>query len=141
LEAGELRDAAAAVEHAFRAEKKEEMTALLDALEKVLIPAMAATATLAGSKVAIPPSPLSSPASFDHVEAMSMLTELRQHIATNSLKARKLFAPLSGMLAGCGADEEVGELGSRMERLDFTGALVALDRLVVKLDLPEGKSS
>lgn len=140
LEAGELSVAAAKVERAFREGKTEEITPLLDALEKVLAPAIAATAGLYRRKVAAPP-PSPAPSSYDKGEVAATLDELRQHIAANSMKARKLFAPLGEKLIGGGAEEEIGKLGERLENLDFQGALAALDQLATKLVLTERKSS
>jgi two-component system sensor histidine kinase/response regulator len=140
LEARELVMAAAAVEYALRNSRTEAMDTLLEALEQALIPALAATATLVKTRDEVPPAPPpSAPVDYDRMEVAAMLAELRQHLAANSMKARKLFVPLSGKLMGLSVEAELAALGGMLEQLDFKGALVALNQLNSKLDLLEGK--
>jgi two-component system sensor histidine kinase/response regulator len=138
LEAGELSVAAAAVEHAFRDGEMTGMGSLIDALERELTPALCAASTLETVTVATPPPLMAS--RCDGCDIAAILADLRNHIATNDLKARKLFARMSGNLIGLGADAEVGELGNRLDHLDFPGALTLLDHLADKLGLFEEKS-
>ncbi|MCY2992917.1 MAG: response regulator [Planctomycetota bacterium] len=134
LEARDVLQAAAAVEQAFREGRTAAIADLIAALDRALTPAIAAAASLGVLNSAAPrPSPGPAPLNFDHRDSAATLSELRSYVASNSLKARRCFAQLSGNLAGCGADAEVNELEVRLGQLDFPGALQALDRLTTKL--------
>ncbi|HEX5363925.1 MAG TPA: response regulator, partial [Gallionella sp.] len=137
LEAVAVRDAASAVEYAFRANEMEALASLIDALEEMLIPAVAATDKLKRNKTAIPPSP--STVSFDQAEVVAMSAALRKLLSLNNTKARKLYASFSEKLRGCGRDEELIELEESLDKFDFSNARLALDRLMEKLDFPEAK--
>jgi signal transduction histidine kinase/HPt (histidine-containing phosphotransfer) domain-containing protein/ActR/RegA family two-component response regulator len=137
LEAGELFEAAADVELALREGGIEEAVTLIDALERALIPALAAAATLERR----PPAPLPrSRLPLDRGELDVTLVELRSLIAARNLKARKLFAQVSGDLAEAGAEGDVDELGERLDRLEFPAALVVLERLMESTPGLSGKS-
>jgi signal transduction histidine kinase/CheY-like chemotaxis protein/purine-cytosine permease-like protein/HPt (histidine-containing phosphotransfer) domain-containing protein len=136
LEAVELRDAAAAVEHVFRTHQTGGMAALIDALEREIAPAISATAALAGRTPAVAAPTAPSPAADDG-QIAATVAGLYKSIAANSLAARKQFAALRGMLQGRATDAEVNELDERLNTFDFAGAMVVLDRLAVTLELPE----
>jgi two-component system, sensor histidine kinase and response regulator len=134
LEAGELAEAAAAVEQAFLEGRGDEVVPLIESLERVLTPALAAAATLKRLK---PTSSHCPSLPLEQSELVTALAELRRLLVSNNLKARKLFAQVSGSLMGQAADSYVNELGERLESLDFTGALVVLELLTVMLEIQE----
>ena len=139
LEAGKLSEVASAVEHALSNGQTQEVDSLINALEDELTLALAVAASLHATGVAAPSLSFAQP-NLDHGEIAATLAELRGYIAGNNLTARNLFARLSGNIATCGADAEVSELGIRLDRLDFQGALPVLDGLIAKLGLQEKKT-
>lgn len=132
LSAKELMDAAAAVEYAFRDGKTETMPALINAVDEALRPAIAAAATLDKDNAPTQTTPQSSQ-NIDHSEIILALTDVREHISNNNLKAYKTFIALKQSLLGHGVDAEVAELGNKLERFDYPDALRVLDHLLTKL--------
>ncbi len=60
-------------------------------------------------------------------ELAATVADLRRHLSTNNVKARLIFARLQERLRELGTENEVHEIGCRLEQLDFTGALSCLD--------------
>ncbi len=136
LEARELSAAAAAVEQAIKdGRPHDEIDPLIVTLEAALIPALNAAESLARRPL---PQLCSTTVSADDCALVTSLTDLRSHLTANNLAARTLFAAISGSLIGRGADREVGELGKKLERLDFSGALSLLDQLSQRLGQSQG---
>ncbi len=129
LEAAELRAAAAAIEYALRNDRIEETVLLIGDLERVLAPALIAAASL-NSLTAPAPQPRSL---ADGCDIVATLVILREQIATNNTKARKLFAAAHGNLMTLGEETLVEELGRKLDRLDFPGALPFLDQLSARV--------
>lgn len=133
LSAKELTDTAAAVEQAFRDGKTETMTALVNAVDEALKPAIAALATLDEDNAPMEAAPHSS-LNIDHNGITQALADIRKHISNNNLKARKIFTALKQSLLGHGVDAEVAELGDKLERFDYPAALKILDHLLSQLN-------
>ncbi len=134
LEARELAMAATSVELALKGGKFEEMSLLVDLLERTLTPAVDATRTLI--RINSAPHPHASPR-LEH-EALSVnLAELRCLIVGNNMKARKLFSQICGSL---GVSSAVTQLEEALDHLNFTQALAALDHLTIQRD-QEGRHS
>ncbi len=130
LNARELSEAASALEHAMREGRMAEVDLLINALERALNPALAAAGSL--GPVAPPSHSPSSPS--PQCNGGSTVADLRKCIAANNVRARKLFAQMSGTFVGFGVDAEVSEIGSRLESLDFAGALSLLDQISVRFE-------
>jgi hypothetical protein len=62
---------------------------------------------------------------------------LAVELAGNSFGARGAFDALRAALAGHDVDAELGELGARIDRLDFAAAAAKLNELERRLGLPE----
>ncbi len=127
LAAMDLSAAAAAVEQALKVDQVSELESLISVLEKELAPALNAAASLGTMPQQAAPPPPSSSAISDITGALS---ELRKGIESNNIRARKMYAQLGGELMGQGFDDQVTHLGSRLNALDFAGALVAVDELI-----------
>ena len=137
LEAGELAAAAAAVELAYREGRIKEIPPLVARLERALPPALDAADSLVRSDAAPLPHPS---ARLEQQDLAATLAELRNLIVGNNLKARKLFAVVSGNLQGADVIGSTTELGKKLDHLDFPEALTVLDHLTAQLGLEENRS-
>ncbi len=136
LDAVELAAAASAVEQLLKEGKSAEAEFAIGALELALAPALGAAGSLGRVPTeATNPSPSGA---VDLRERAAALTDLRNKIASNNVRARKLYAQLRGNLLGLGMDEDIALLGNRLDALDFAEALSLLDELLRKIDDRQG---
>jgi two-component system, sensor histidine kinase and response regulator len=131
LNTGELSAAASAVEHALKDGNMAQVDLLIDALERELTPALAAAASLGSASSSPSPSQPSPPVPNETVVTVA---DLRECIAANNVKARKLFAQIRSRLVGFGVDDQVGKIGACLECLDFAGALSVLDQVMNRFE-------
>jgi two-component system sensor histidine kinase/response regulator len=131
LEAKELFDAAATIEHAFLNGNVSEIAPLIDILDHALTAAVTAADTLDTAK----PAPAALPQPVDNAALPNALSELQDCIINNNLKAHKLFASIRYNLMQYGVDADVLKLEDSLERLDFPAAEVALKFIVSNLNL------
>jgi two-component system, sensor histidine kinase and response regulator len=138
-----------AVERALHNGQAEAVTGSLDRLDATL----AATMAAARGFIDPPAAPSATPAATagakrpttadDRLEPGNLATslaELRQLVAGNNLKARRVFAALRIGLAGGEAEAHATKLGDQLDRLDFRAAsetLVALEATVKLSGIPE----
>ncbi len=126
LAARELAAAASALEQLLKEGEAVASESHIDELERELAPALAAASSLGRATPQATPPPASSEIS----DLPGALSDLRISIASNNIKARKIFAHLRGSLLGRGMDTQVTDVGSRLDALDFSGALLSVDELL-----------
>ena len=126
LGAHELAAAASALEQLLKEGTTVESEDLIDELEKKLVPALTAADSLGR---VLPQATLPSSA-HDVLDLPALLSDLRMNITTNNIRARKIYAQISNSLLGRGMDDIVIEVGSRLDALDFSGALSSVDKLI-----------
>lgn len=137
LGAEELRDVADAMERAYHDQEADSAAELIERFETALSIAIAAAASLVQAEHAAAKSETVSKnsAEIDMEEIALQIVQLKKDIASNNLKARKLFLPLRASLQSYGVDAELDVLGQALDGLQFSVALDAIDELARKLDL------
>lgn len=137
LGAEELRDVADAMERAYHDQEADNAAELIERFETALSIAIAAAASLVQAEpaAAISETVSKNSAEIDMEEIALQIVQLKKDIASNNLKARKLFRPLRASLQSYGVDAELDVLGQALDGLQFSVALDAIDELARKLDL------
>lgn len=137
LGAEELRDVADAMERAYHDQEADNAAELIERFETALSIAIAAAASLVQAEpaAAISETVSKNSAEIDMEEIALQIVQLKKDIASNNLKARKLFLPLRASLQSYGVDAELDVLGQALDGLQFSVALDAIDELARKLDL------
>lgn len=137
LGAEELRDVADAMERAYHDQEADNAAELIERFETALSIAIAAAASLVQAEpaAAISETVSKNSAEIDMEEIALQIGQLKKDIASNNLKARKLFLPLRASLQSYGVDAELDVLGQALDGLQFSVALDAIGELARKLDL------
>ncbi len=129
LGATELSEAAKKCEYGFQDGGAEQISQLLNELEAVLNPALAAASTMAN-----PPAQQTAPASdsvpekaIDFEFAAQLISDLYRLLEKNSLTARKHFSQLQQVLSGNEETQEIiVTMAGYIQDLDFRAAEEAL---------------
>jgi HPt (histidine-containing phosphotransfer) domain-containing protein len=137
LGAENLRDVADAIELAYHAGNAEKAATFFEPFASALHTAVVAAASLIAApvKTSSPVSEMQEVRILQDDERkaiVAQLVSLRADIASNSMKARKSFVPVSSALQHCGVDAELQQLGSALEQLTFPTALACVDGLVAR---------
>ena len=129
LGARDLADAAMAVERALRATSIVSIDPLLVRLGLELTLAVTASHSLQTTKPpqSVSPKVPTDPPSSDTLAALS---EVRELIASNNIKARKQFMQLCPSLAGYLPDAEITAAMELLDKLNFPEAFSAIERII-----------
>ena len=137
LEIRAVASAAAAIEDALAKGGAGDIAPLIAQLEAVLVPALAASASLKTASQ-VTTAPIAKP--VDYTASMPVIIELRELLRRRSLSARPMFASLELSLAATPESSELQPVRDALGKLDFGLALLALDR-ITGLDKIEGRQT
>ncbi len=139
LAAAEITDVTATLEQTLRQNSAADIEPLLDRLQDLLGPALAAAASLEATEPrplpASPPSPETAPA--DPAALQAAFDDLRALLSSNSMKARKRFAADRAILAAAAPAADLADLEIYLDKLDFPAALATLERIAEKTNSHE----
>ena len=134
LEADDLSEAAADLEHTLHDGMISALPPLVTALKDKLAPALAAAARMAAAPTINDTAPPAARAAVDRSKVDQTIRDLGALLARNNPKARKLVAALADDLEGHGFGEALDAVSKSLNRFDFRGAEAALAALSGRLD-------
>ncbi|MCX5568980.1 hybrid sensor histidine kinase/response regulator [Kaistia nematophila] len=129
LELRRVSEASRQLEDAIAHREMANVDELIERLDAVLQPAIAAARTLSPAEEASAAAPAASLDAAARDEAAKLLYELRQQLSKRSMRARKTFEALEARLQGTPEAGRLAEIRDPISRLDFNNALAGLDAI------------
>jgi len=129
LELRKVSEASRQLEDAIAHRELTNVDDLIERLDAVLQPALAAARTLSPNEETPVAAPAASLDAAARDEAAKLVEELRQQLSKRSMRARKTFEALEARLQGTPEAQHLTEIRDPISRLDFSNALAGLDAI------------